>query len=340
MRRILWLALGLALVSVPETAQNQSAKTFDMYVVDTEGGHSVLYVAPTGESMLEDTGNPGGRDTDRIMDVINAAGVKQIDHLILTHYHVDHVGGLSELVKRIPIKQFIDHGATVEPREQVPDFQKTYAAMWATTKHTVVKPGDKIPLHDVQVTVVTSNGEVIAKPLAGGGPNPLCKDAQTKPPDTTENQRSAGFLLTYGRFKFLDLGDLTWDKEMELACPVEKLGTVTLLQATHHGFFGDYSGAPALYWAIKPEVVVVNNGARKGLATNAYNTIAGIPGIEGIWQMHRSVANDEAHNTVEPMIANTDPASDGHWVKASVEKDGKFTITNSRNDYSKTYTTR
>ncbi|HUK16867.1 MAG TPA: MBL fold metallo-hydrolase [Bryobacteraceae bacterium] len=318
------------------------SRPMDIYWIDTEGGAATLIVTPSGQSLLADTGNPGpaDRDAKRIFDVAKMAGLTKIDILLTTHFHSDHVGGAPALAKMIPIGKYYDHGDSIEA--STPQGAKLYDAYKATAgdNRTVVKPGDKIPLHDVQVTVVTSNGEVIAKPLAGGGPNPLCKDAQTKPPDTTENQRSAGFLLTYGRFKFLDLGDLTWDKEMELACPVEKLGTVTLLQATHHGFFGDYSGAPALYWAIKPEVVVVNNGARKGLATNAYNTIAGIPGIEGIWQMHRSVANDEAHNTVEPMIANTDPASDGHWVKASVEKDGKFTITNSRNDYSKTYTTR
>src|SRR5580658_7375287 len=142
MRRISCLALGVALVSIMCTAQTQPAKTLDMYVVDTEGGHAVLYVSPTGESLLEDTGNPGQRDPDRIMAAIHAAGVTQIDHLILTHYHVDHVGGLEELAKRIPIKHFIDHGATVEPREQVPGFQKMYAALYATARHTVVKPGD------------------------------------------------------------------------------------------------------------------------------------------------------------------------------------------------------
>ena len=318
------------------------SRPMDIYWIDTEGGAATLIVTPSGQSLLADTGNPGpaDRDAKRIFDVAKMAGLTKIDILLTTHFHSDHVGGAPALAKMIPIGKYYDHGESVEA--STPAGGKLYDAYKATAgdNRTVVKPGDKIPLQGMQVTVLTSNGETIAKPLAGGGPNPLCKDAQTKPADTTENQRSAGFLLTYGRFKFLDMGDLTWDKEMELACPVNKVGTVTLLQATHHGFFADYSGAPALYWAIEPEVVVVNNGARKGLATNAYNTIAKIPGIEGIWQMHRSVANDDAHNTSEPMIANTDPASDGHWIKASVDKDGKFTITNSRNDYSKTYTTR
>jgi beta-lactamase superfamily II metal-dependent hydrolase len=314
----------------------------DIYWIDTEGGAATLIVTPSEQSLLADTGNPGPNDRDakRIYDVAKMAGLSKIDILITTHFHSDHVGGAPALAKMIPIGHYYDHGESVEMSD--PNGAKLYNAYKATagSNHTTVKPGDKIPLEGVNVTVVTSNGEVLSKPLAGGGPNPLCKDAQTKPADTTENQRSAGFLLTYGNFKFLDVGDLTWDKEMELACPVNKIGTVTLFQATHHGFFGDYSGAPALVWAIRPRVVVVNNGARKGLAANAYETIAKIPGVEGVWQLHRSVANDDAHNTQEQMIANIEPASDGHWTKASISKDGTFTVTNGRNNFSKTYTAK
>jgi hypothetical protein len=127
---------------------------------------------------------------------------------------------------------------------------------------------------------------------------------------------------------------------MELACPVNKLGSVTLLQATHHGFYGDLSGAPALVWALDPQVVVVNNGARKGLGANAYETIRRIPDIKGIWQLHQSAANDEAHNTSPDMIANSDPASDGHWIKATASEDGTVTVTSGRNGLSKTYSVR
>lgn len=336
MRKLFFLGLlGAAFLSA-------QSRNLDIYWIDTEGGAATLIVTPSGQSLLADTGNPGPADRDpkRILQVAKLAGLSKIDILVTTHFHSDHVGGTPALAKMIPIGKFYDHGESIEA--STPEGARLYNAYKETAgkNRTVVKPGDHIPLQGVQVTVLTSNGEVIAKPLAGGGQNPLCKGAQTKPADTTENQRSVGFLLTYGRFKFLDLGDLTWDKEMELACPDNKVGTVTLFQATHHGFFSDYSGAPALVWAIKPEVVVVNNGARKGLATNAYNTIAKIPGIEGIWQLHRSVENDAAHNTSEQMIANVAPASDGHWVKASVSKDGKFTVTNSRNDFSKTYNSR
>ena len=129
MRRTFAFLLTLALAAAVGSAQTKSSKTLDIYFIDTEGGHATLYVSPSGESLLMDTGSPGGRDTDRIMAAIQAAGVKQIDHLVLTHYHVDHVGGLEELAARIPILHFIDHGPTSEPKEQVPGFQKMYAEM-------------------------------------------------------------------------------------------------------------------------------------------------------------------------------------------------------------------
>ena len=145
MRRTFAVLLTLALATAVGSAQSKSSKTLDIYFIDTEGGHSTLYVAPTGESLLMDTGSPGSRDPDRIMAVIQAAGVKQIDHMVSTHYHSDHVGGLQEMASRIPMVQFIDHGPTSEPKEQVPGFQKMYAELYAKAKHTVVKPGDKIP---------------------------------------------------------------------------------------------------------------------------------------------------------------------------------------------------
>jgi beta-lactamase superfamily II metal-dependent hydrolase len=366
MRRISWLALGLALVSGAGTAQNQSAKTLDMYVVDTEGGHAVLYVSPSGESILEDTGNPGGggvfRDTDRIMAVIDAAGVKQIDHLILTHYHVDHVGGLEELAKRIPIKHFIDHGPTVEAREQVPGFQQMYAALYATAKHTVVKPGDKIPFAGVDVTVVTAAGAAIQKPLPGGGkPNPACADF--KPRDEShvdpENPQSVGVVYTFGKFRTINLGDYTWNAEEKLMCPSNPIGKVDVYLTSHHGI--DQSGSPALVHGLQPEVAVMHNSARKGGAVQTMQVLYTSPGLQDIWQLHWAYAAGLELNTPGLFIANLeDPAAiaafltavpgggrgpggrGGHigpafWIKVSGHADGSFTVTNTRNNFSKTY---
>lgn len=321
------------------------SRNLDIYWIDTEGGAATLIVTPSGQSMLVDTGNPGpdDRDPKRIFEVTKVAGLQKIDILVTTHYHGDHVGGAPALARMIPIGKFYDHGDSIEASNspQTGQLWEAYRKL-SEGKRVIVKPGDKIPLNDVNVTVVTANGEVIAKPINGGGVNDYCKDAQQKDTDRTENGRSTGFLLTYGKFKFLDVGDLTWDREMMLACPVNRVGTVTLFQATHHGFVNGISGAPAMVWAAKPQVVVVNDGPRKGLEGNTFEVIGKIPGIEDVWQVHRALKNDAAHNTQEQLTANMEETADckGRWIKASIASDGKFTVTNSRNQFSKTYIAR
>jgi beta-lactamase superfamily II metal-dependent hydrolase len=336
-------SLGLILLfSLPSFAANN----LRIYFIDVEGGAATLIVSPSGESLLADSGNPlpDDRDAKRIYAATKQAGLKKIDYLVTTHFDGDHSGGVAALVKMIPIAHFYDHGDTIEA-EKPRDLERwnAYKAAAATGKRVSVKPGDRIPLRGVKVEVVSSNGEVLTKAINGGGPNPLCQGAQNKEPDKTENARCLGFLLTYGNWKFLDVGDLTWDKEMALACPVNKLGTITLFQATHHGFFGGHSGAPAHVFAIRPQVVVVNNGPRKGLGTpDLYEELTHIPGIEGIWQGHLSLALDKQHNTSEEMIANLEPSDkcQGQVLTVSVDSKGVFTVTNSRNGFSKTYTAK
>ena len=323
------------------TAATLSAqKTLDIYWIDAEGGAATLIVTPSGQSLLADTGNPGDRDAQRIFDVAtNQAHLKKIDFLLTTHFHSDHVGGAPALAKLIPIGEFIDHGDSVET--QNPADAKRWEAYRAVAegKRKSLAVGDKVPLKDVKVDIVSSNGNVLT---TGGTANSYCASAAKKDPDPTENARSLGFKLTFGKFTFLDLGDLTWNKELELACPENHLGTVTLFQATHHGFFNDNSGAPAHVWSLHPQVIVVNNGPRKGLGANAWETIAKTPGLEDTWQVHLSLATDAAHNTSEQRIANSEPTAEckGNFLKASISSDGKYTITNSRNSFSKSYTAR
>lgn len=321
-------------------AQN---RTLDIYWIDVEGGGATLIISPSGQSLLVDAGNPGpdDRDPKRIYAVTQMAGLKKIDMLLTTHFHGDHVGGTPALSKMIPIEHYYDHGDSIETTPAAVQLFNAYKSV-AEGKRTTVKVGDHIPLSGVNVEVISSNGSVLDKPLKGGGPNSFCAGAKQHDPDKTENQRSAGFLLTYGKFKFLDIGDLTWDKEMELACPVNKVGTITLLQATHHGFVNDFSGAPPLYWALKPQVVVVNDGPRKGLQVSAWETIQKIPGLEAVWQSHLALATDTEHNTGEKRIANMEPTDQckGNWLKALISHDGKFTLTNGRNGYTETYTTK
>ena len=343
--RTLSFCFVLAAASLPAQPRGAQTKNLDIYWIDVEGGGATLIVTPTGQSLLVDTGNPGPNDRDpkRIFEAARAIGLQKIDMLLITHYHGDHVGGAPALSKLIPIEKFYDHGDSIEAAisPQTAKLWSDYKAI-SEGKRTIVKPGDKLPLKGMDLTVVSANGEVIAKPINGGGPNEFCRDAKQKDTDNTENGRSAGFLLTYGRFKFLDVGDLTWDREMMLACPANKVGTVTLFQATHHGFVNGFSGAPALVWAIKPQVVVVNDGPRKGLEGDAWDTISKISGLEDTWQIHRALKNDAAHNTADAQTANLEETADckGLWIKASISKDGKFTITNSRNNFSKSYAAR
>ena len=351
-----------ALVSCALCAQ---ASTLTIYWVDTEGGAATLITTPAGQSLLIDTGNPGERDANRIFEVATKqAQLKKLDYVLISHFHSDHVGGVPALAKLMPIEHFLDHGESVEQDARGKPLWDAYLAA-SEGKRQTLKPGNHISLKGLNIEVISSNGKLLDKPLKGGGPNSLCAGAEQKAPDKTENQRSLGILLTYGKFKFLDLGDLTWDKEMELACPVNKLGTVTLFQATHHGFYNDFSGAPAFIGAIQPEVVVVNNGPYKGWQESAWNRMTAVPNVEAIWQLHLSVRSDKQHNTKEDRIANVDtpppphrgggnPASgaassnaahpevlDGaHWLKASVQPDGEFSVTNSRNDYQETYKSR
>jgi beta-lactamase superfamily II metal-dependent hydrolase len=347
------LALLLLTCSVvPAGSLYAQSRTLDIYFIDAEGGGATLLVAPSGESLLIDSGfpRPDDRDAKRIHAVAQQAGLKRIDYHMVTHFHTDHVGGLTALSKLIPIGRFFAHGGAPEAGDvgrgipAVQEWFDTYQKI-SEGKRTVLKVGDRLPFKDVKAEVITANRQFLAKPLSGSAPNPFCADAERKAPDSLENQRNIATMFTYGRFTYFNPGDTPWETEMELSCPVNKLGTVTLYQTSKHGAF-DGGGAPAHLNALKPKVVVVTNGPNKGLGIPAgkghYQRIANIPGIEGIWQVHMSPEGKD-HNTPEEMIANTDTNVDHkevHFIKASAAQDGTFTLTNSRNGFTKTYAPR
>ena len=315
-----------------------AAPKLQVYFIDVEGGQATLFVSPSGESMLVDTGWPdaGGRDAARIVSAAKLAGVKQIDYLVITHYHMDHVGGVPQLAALIPIRTFVDHGPSVESGPDVAPYVAAYKSLLAKGKHLVAKPGDLIPIRGIRVQVLTAAGEEIAQPLPGAGaPNPLCAEAKHKDADPSENARSIGLLISYAKFSMIDLGDLTWNKELELACPVNKIGTIDVYLSTHHGM--DLSGAPPLVHALHPLVAIMNNGAKKGGSIEAWQTVHTSPGLQDIWQLHYALAAGKANNAPAEFIANLEEHCAGNWIKLSAEADGHFTVTNGRNGKTKTY---
>ncbi|MBZ5729329.1 MAG: MBL fold metallo-hydrolase [Acidobacteriia bacterium] len=318
-----------------------AAKNLEIYCIDVEGGQATLVISPSGESLLVDTGYPGfnRRDAGRILAAAKAAGVKRIDYLVITHYHQDHVGGVPQLAEKIPIRNFVDHGANAETTKDASVLFNAYSAFREKGTHIQAKPGDTLPMKGIEVRFLSSNGEVLSAPLAGvpgaGQPNPDCTGYQPPAPDTTENGRSLGMLITYGDFRMLDLGDLSSEREYGLVCPANKIGTAALFLVSHHGSSGSDS-APLVH-AIHPRVAIMNNGARKGGAPEVWQTVHDTPGLEDFWQLHFAVAAGKAHNTPDTFIANVDEICEGKWLRVDVQRDGAFSVYNSRNKYAKSY---
>ena len=366
MRAALILMMAL-LVPVILVAQTAPRTTLDIYVVDVEGGTAILFVAPNGESMLIDSGGlqrslSDPRDSGRIMEAVNAAGIQKIDHMVTSHYDWDHYAGLPSLADRIKIDEYIDHGPNAQPAEQADMFMKdVYPQLYAKAKHTVVKAGDKISLGGAEVLVVSSTGEFIKTPTPGGGkPNPSCVNLQT-PRSNNEDPLSISVYLAYGKFRLYHSGDLPQGKENELMCPTARVGPVDMLLGLHHGTA--QSNSPALVHPLRPRVAIMNNGTRKGGNPEVMRTVLTSPGLEDLWQMHFSVLSGQEYTVPGMFIANNmddqaaampiapvtppppgtpqppQPAHEGkaYWFKVSVQQNGTFTVTNTRNGFSKTY---
>lgn len=364
------LLLGAAFLCLTAaSAGAQSARTtLDIYVVDVEGGNATLFVNPAGESLLIDTGNLNGaaRDAGRIFAAAKDAGLTQIDRLITTHWHGDHYGGMAELEKLIPIREFMDHGPNQQPAEAADRFlAEVYPALVAKGKRTILKAGDKIPMRNMDITVVTSNGETIQnRPLRGAGrPNPACAGF-VGGQNNIEDPLSVGIHVNYGRFRTLHVGDITKNKERDLMCPNNPIGQIDLFLGLHHGQAS--SNSPVIVHGVAPRVGIMNNGTRKGGEPETMMTIASSPGFEDLWQIHFSQLSGQdftqpgmfiANLTDEPLQAMPTqpviaaalgpnppppPVHNGpaYWIKVQAQDNGTFTVTNQRNNFSKTYVPR
>ncbi len=323
----------LVLAAQGSPAQSLAGK-LKVFFIDVEGGQATLFVAPTGESLLVDTGwsGHGGRDADRIASAAHKAGLSRIDNVLITHFHEDHVGGVPQLVARIPVGTFIDHGANreVDNPQVVRDFQ-AYQDVLATgkSKHIQAHPGERLPIAGFDATVLSADGNVLPTALPGAGqPNSFCKDSEIRPTDQTENARSLGIELTFGKLKILDLGDLTWDKEMQMMCPANRIGRVDLLVVSHHGW--SQSSSPALVDAVHARVAIMDNGENKGGSLPTLVTLAGASGLEAMYQLHYSKEGGPDHNRAAQYIANPLGTEEGHGLELTAARDGSFDVLNER----------
>jgi beta-lactamase superfamily II metal-dependent hydrolase len=348
----LLIVVALAIVTArPAAAQRQ---TLDIYFIDVEGGQATLVVTAAGESMLIDSGFPSdgtfasvpgdprkARDANRVLDAARAAGVKAIDYLLVTHFHADHDGAIPELSQLLPIRTFVDHGTPgPQAEERVAGTQAAfdaYARVRAAGKHLMPKPGDRIPLKGVETIVVSAAGETLKTPLAGAGAaNPACGASAPPAQEPTENPRSTGVRMRFGRFTFLDVGDLSGAPLFSLVCPANMIGPTDLYLVAHHG--GPDAADRATFAGIAPRVAILNNGVKKGGSAEVLAALHQAPALEDAWQLHRSLpAGPRFFN--DDRVANLDEST-SHWIKVSARSDGSFVVTNGRTGAAKTYGAR
>jgi beta-lactamase superfamily II metal-dependent hydrolase len=341
---VLLAAFACGSVSLVEAGQPISDRPLEIYFIDVDGGAATLLITPAHESVLIDSGwaGRGDRDPKRVVHVLkDLAGCEQLDHLVTTHWHADHYGGVEGLARMVKIAHFWDRGLPEDqdPRLDFPDgpgatdpLGKAYRAASAGNRKAL-RAGDSLPLQGVKSLVVASGGHVVdaarSRQFRDGGEvttsNPLCESA---PPDhaidPSDNARSLAFLFSLGKFQFFDAGDLTWNVEKQLVCPIDLIGRVDLYQVTHHGM--DTSNHSTLVRTLEPLVAIMNNGPRKGGAPTVVRLLKSVPAIQAAYQLHRNAATGDADNTDPSLIANED-VTGGQFIRVRVVPDGsKFTV--------------
>ncbi len=334
---------SLAALAVLSIGHAQATGPLKIIFIDVEGGQATLFLTPAGESLLIDTGWQAnkGRDADRIVAAATKLGIKKLDYVLITHFHDDHVGGVPQLVAKIPVGTFIDHGLNREldhgdVEHNFAEYQKVLAT--GRSKRIIAKPGDRLPIKGIEATVISADGALIAQPLPGAGElNGACAASPTRPADQTENGRSLGIEVNYGKLRLLDLGDLTWDKERDLVCPANKLGAIDILVVSHHGW--SQSSSPAFVHGIHPRVAIMDNGEKKGGSPGTFDTFKSSPGLEALYQLHYSVESAGKNMPAED-ISNLQGTDSANPIELTADRTGGFTITNDRTHQSRTFAPR
>jgi competence protein ComEC len=308
-----------------------------IYFIDVEGGQSTLLVTPEHQALLVDAGFPGfdDRDARRILAAMRDAGVTRLDYLLLTHFHQDHIGGVATIAQQLPIDAFVDHDILVDTdRFTLAAFQ-TYELVRTGHRQIHPRPGDRLPLTGLDVVFISANGDTLSTELPWAGQtNPWCDGLVRQAEDPGENSKSIGIWVRYGGFRFLDPGDLNWNKLAQLVCPVNLLGRVETYLVSHHG--NADSNLPAFLAAVQPRVAVLNNSTIKGASPDTLAALHGLPGLEGAWQLHRS-AREGTENFPDDFVANVADPDAGYWLKLTAARDGSFMIANARNRFERSY---